>query len=223
MDGVSIHLHVHQKGNVQSEDQASDNRTEGTPTPSDNIKIFGDVSFSHRISPPANGKSVGSFLGITVNGRVDHEIGLVIPPTPSHRGSNHHKRRFRSLLLLIEAKTELNLNQALPQLVVYLASLHQSRLQRQRSDATVYGVVSDGYGFIFITISHYGVLQQSRSFDVNAGEMLTVLGCLRYMLEMSASMSPNVTPEKVGDEDHSNLDSYNDSDMDIDNSDSPPE
>ena len=39
-----------------------------------------------------------------------------------------------------------------------------------------------------------------------------MLGCLKYMLEMSRSMSPNVTPEKVGVED---LGDY-DSDIDID-------
>jgi hypothetical protein len=36
--------------------------------------------------------------------------------------------------------------------------------------------------------------------------MLTVLGCLKYILEMSASMSPNVRLEKNGGElveDHS--------------------
>ena len=39
------------------------------------------------------------------------------------------------------------------------------------------------------------------------------------MLEMSASMSLNVTPEKDGGEDHGEYDS----DMDIDDSDSSPE
>jgi hypothetical protein len=138
-----------------------------------------------------------------------HGIGRVFSSTPSRRGSNKcHKRRFRSLLL-IEAKTELALNPALPQLVLFPASLHQSRLQRNRSDDTIYGVVSDGCAFIFVTITHDGMLKQSKDFDVNDGEDLTVLGCLKYMLEMS---SPNVTPEKAGGEVHSDYDS----DMGID-------
>jgi hypothetical protein len=32
-------------------------------TPWDDIKVFGEVSFSHTITRPENGKSVGSFLG----------------------------------------------------------------------------------------------------------------------------------------------------------------
>jgi hypothetical protein len=103
-------------------------------------------------------------------------------------------------VVVVEAKTALNLTRASAQLVVYLASIHQSRLQRERRDATAYGVVSDGYSFIFVTITHDGSLKQSRRFKVSQGEMQIVLGCLKYMLETSASMSPNVTREKDGGE-----------------------
>jgi hypothetical protein len=227
MGGVSIHLHIHQKGNhLRLEDQdhqatTSNNRAQRTPTRWDNVKIFGKVSFSHMITRPANGKSVGDFLGIIVNGRVDHGIGRVVPYSPADT-----KRRFQCLLLVVEAKTAFNLTRALPELVVYLASIHQSRLQRQRGNATVYGVVSDGYSYIFVTITHDGVLKQSRRFEVAGGDIQTVLGCLKYTLEMSASMSPNLTPEQDGgepDEDHS--DSDGESSMDIDDSGyfTPPE
>ena len=88
MGGISIHLYIHQKGNhLKSEDQATENRAHLTPKPWDNIKVFGEVSFSHTITPPANGKSVGSFSGVTVNGRVDHGIGCEHASTPSRRGS----------------------------------------------------------------------------------------------------------------------------------------
>jgi hypothetical protein len=100
-----------------------------------------------------------------------------------------------------------------------MASLHQSRLQRNRPDATVYGGVSNGFAFILLTITHDGVLKQSRRFEVTEGDMLTVLGRLKFMLEMSVSISPNVTLEKGGGEsveDH-------DSDMDIDNKDYVPQ
>jgi hypothetical protein len=64
-------------------------------------------------------------------------------------------------------------------------------------------------------ITHEGVLKQSRRFDVTQGDMRTVLGCLKYILEMSASMSPNLTHEQDGDEpveDHSD----GESEMDLD-------
>lgn len=47
-----------------------------------------------------------------------------------------------------------------------------------------------------MTITHDGVLKQSRLFDVAEEDTLTVLGCLKYMLEMSVSMRP----EKGGGE-----------------------
>ena len=61
---------------------------------------------------------MGSFLGTIVSGRVDHGIGRVLPP--GRRGAMKcPKRRFRPLLLVVEATTTLNLDRALPQLVVY--------------------------------------------------------------------------------------------------------
>jgi hypothetical protein len=128
-----------------------------------------------------------------VSGRVDHGIGRVL------KTHNYPKRRFESLLLAVEAKKAFNLLSALPQLVVYLASIHQSRLSRGRCDASVYGVASDGYSFMFVTITHDGTLRQSKQFKVDGGETRTILGCLKYLLEKSGSLSPNATPEKKED------------------------
>jgi hypothetical protein len=116
MGGTSIYLHIHQKGNhLMSGNQATGNHT---PSPADNIKIFSNVSFSHKITPPlaANGRSMGSsFLGVTVNERVDHGLGRILPFTPNHDGSiKHQKQHFQSLLLIIEAKNELSFSHALP-------------------------------------------------------------------------------------------------------------
>lgn len=90
------------------------------------------------------------------------------------------------------------MNEAIPQLLVYLACLRQSRIRRHRTDASVYGVASDGYLFLFVMITHDGIVKLSRCFDVAAGDTLKVLGCLRYILETTVEMSPNVTPEKSG-------------------------
>jgi len=38
----------------------------------------------------------------------------------------------------------------------------------------------------------------SRRFDVLQGDLLVVLGCLEYILEKTANMSPTLTPEKGG-------------------------
>ncbi len=53
---------------------------------------------------------------------------------------------------------------------------------------------------------------QSRRFDITKGDTLTVLGCLKHVLEMSVS---NVTPKKDGGVEPAE-DDY-ESDMDVDN------
>ena len=120
---------------------------------------------------------------------VDRGIGRVLPHVFRYGPMNRIKRSYQSFLLVVQAKKTLGFDGALPELVVYLASLHQSRLERNRSDATVYGVVSDGYAFIFVTITHNSVLKHSRPIDVTQGDLLTVLGCLKYLLEMSVSVT----------------------------------
>jgi hypothetical protein len=72
-------------------------------------------------------------------------------------------QRFHSLLLCVESKVDGILVNALGQLVVYLASLRQSRIDRGKKDSSVYGVVTDGFIYIFVTITHEGVLKKSRA------------------------------------------------------------
>ncbi|KAF8223654.1 hypothetical protein L208DRAFT_530182 [Tricholoma matsutake] len=151
-----------------------------TPNSLQDIKIYGEVSFTHTIIPRTT-------------------------MLPSH--NTIRKRRFYSLLLLIEAQFHNSVDHAIPQLIVYLASLRQSRLQRNRTDASVYGLASDGYVFIFVKISHDGTVMRSRRFDILEGEMKKVLGCLQYVLEMTASRSPKSTPERLdGDKDNDEVD-----------------
>ncbi|KAF8336667.1 hypothetical protein F5887DRAFT_891341, partial [Amanita rubescens] len=85
---------------------------------------------------------------------------------------------------------------SLAQLVVYLACLRQSRVNRGRSNTSVYGVATYGLSYIFLIITQEGVLKLSRLFNVMQEDLSTVLGSLRYILEMAMSMTPNVTPEK---------------------------
>ena len=136
-----------------------------------------------------------------VNGRVDYGIGHVIPYSCSDPPTcqSHSKWLFHTILLIVEAKATANLNYAMPQLVVYLASIHQSQLEKKQHDASVYGAASDGNSFIFVTITHEGVFKKSRQFEISSRELLTILGCLKYMLAMQVIRSPNVTSE-VSDE-----------------------
>ena len=122
---------------------------------------------------------------LNVNGRIGHGIGVTLELTHCP-----WDLPFHSHLLSVKACV---VDHALPKLVVYLACLYQSRLRRQRSVASVYGLVSDGFAFIFMTVSlllHEGVLKLSERFDVSEsqGDLCVMLGCLKYVLEKAAGM-----------------------------------
>ncbi|KAK2459874.1 hypothetical protein APHAL10511_008074 [Amanita phalloides] len=139
-----------------------------TPKLSAKIKVYCEVSFSHTIDTKSRSNSV------VVGGRVDHGVGIVFSPK---------SKAFSS---------------ALGQLVVYLGSLRQSRISRGKSDSSVFGVATDGLNYMFVIITHEGVLMMSKQFDVLHGDLPTVLGCLRYILEKAMFMTPIVSPTQGG-------------------------
>jgi hypothetical protein len=175
-----------------------------TPTPWDTVKVHCEISFTHTIKPmPTTPKTV-------VGGRVDLGVGIAI------RSKKVPSRLFHSLLLCVDAKFHGSFDNALAQLVVYLACLRQSRVNRGRSNTSVYGVATDGLSYVFVTITHEGVLKQSRLFNVMDGDLLTVLGCLQYILEMAMSMSPNLTSEKGALKKSDGLEADGDDPIDLD-------
>jgi hypothetical protein len=117
---------------------------------------------------------------------------------PTKAAETWLRRCFQSLLVIITAKAQCAVGPALSQLLTYLACLCQSWLQRRRTDASVYGIASDGYIFIFVKIAHNGTVMTSKYFDIQCGEMLEVLGFLEYIWETTVNMSPNIMPENGG-------------------------
>jgi hypothetical protein len=158
----------------------------------------------------------------TVSGRLDYGIGRIIKHNDG-KAEDERRRRFQCLLVIVQAKVQYGAGLALPQLLTYLACLRQSRLQRKRTDASAYGVVSDGYQFTFVTITHDGTVKMSRMFDIVFGDMEKVLAWLTFILETIADMIPNASPEANGDKkDGEDLD---DPQIDMDDNDyiNPPE
>lgn len=149
-----------------------------------------------------------------VSGRVDHSVGIVI-----RSRKKFPNRLFHSLLLCVEAKIHNRVSDALAQLVVYLACLRQSRINRGRSNTSVCGVATDGLSYVFVTITHKGVLKESRPFNVKyKNDLLIVLGCFRYILEMALTMSPNLTPEKEALKKSDESEAEGDDPIDLDDS-----
>jgi len=193
-----MNLGLPQKGNhIEKGAQETSDRRQKTPTSFSGVRVYGEVTFNHKILPESKTLQSTSSRTVTVNGRLDYGIGRVLIPT-AKAAAIRLRSRFQSLLVIVEAKAQRAVGQALPQLLVYLACLRQSRLQQRRADASVYGVASDGYIFVFVKITHDGTVLMSRDFNIQLGEMLEVLQCLRYILETTAEMSLNVTPERNG-------------------------
>ena len=65
-----------------------------------------------------------------------------------------------------------------------------------RRDCSLYGLASDGRLFVFVMITHEGVLKLSRTFDISRGELETVLGCLRYILKKTVDMKHTASPKR---------------------------
>ena len=135
-----------------------------TPSPLNDIKIYGEVSLTHKV---VSRTTIRPSPSIVVGGRVDHFVGHILK-TCVKDAVEQRKRRLYSLLLVVEAKppSYICVGHSLDQLIVYLASLRQSRLQRNRSDASVYGLASDGFVFLFVKISHNGTVMLSREFNI---------------------------------------------------------
>ena len=102
-------------------------------------------------------------IGNPQKGLNENRNGDARPKAPSPLNDIKIYARF-----VFRSQTEFDrsVDHALAQLIVYLASLRQSRLQRNRLHASVYGLASDGYGFIFVKISHDGTVMLSRRFDI---------------------------------------------------------
>jgi len=172
-----------------------------------NVKVYCQVPFTHTIGAPNITQDV-------VSGLVDHAIAITLP-------SRDFKKPNRCFYCLLFCVVKLSVGSALPQLVVYLASLRQSRIHRGKRDSSVYGVATNGVDYLFVTITHEGSLRTSRYLDIIQGDLPTVLGYLRYILEKAISISPNaqgVVETDGGDEiihpdESSYLDDKNDAEL----------
>ncbi|KIL58939.1 hypothetical protein M378DRAFT_111586 [Amanita muscaria Koide BX008] len=172
-----------------------------TPTPFDDLRIYSEVAFNHKILPLSTSPT-------RVSGRLDYGIGRIL--NPAGGAETQRRRRFQCFLAVVEAKPDHAVGLGVPQLLTYLACLRQSRLERKRTDASVYGVSSDGYQYLFVTITHAGIVKMSDIFNIVHGKELKVLGWLKYILEETTAMSP--TEKKSGGSDKNDEEDLNDLD-----------
>ena len=87
---------------------------------------------------------------IVVDGRFDWVVGIIFRPDWLDKPN----RRFHSFMLCVEAKIKGNTKSAYRQLVTYLACLRKSCINRGKPDSLVYGAVTDGLKYVFVSIRH---------------------------------------------------------------------
>ncbi|KAF8538778.1 hypothetical protein BDD12DRAFT_884216 [Trichophaea hybrida] len=69
-------------------------------------------------------------------------------------------------LAILEAESESALEQAFPALLAYMASLHDRRRAANEQDATIFGIVSDGFRYLFVQIDNDSIVGKSRDYDL---------------------------------------------------------
>jgi hypothetical protein len=103
-----------QKGNhVDCAAEKASDCQQKTPTTCDDIQIYGKVTFNHDIHPQEpKPTSTGR---VTVTGRLDYGIGHVIDANSAKTQQQHC---FQSFLVIVEAKVQFSIGQALSQLLI---------------------------------------------------------------------------------------------------------
>jgi len=114
-----------------------------------------------------------------------------------------------TVLLAIEAKRKENVSNAEVQLLVYLATIRQLRIQANKKNVMTQGFFSDGEVYRFICICNNGTVMKSRHYDIPLNRHLkSVFNFLLSMLITAAESSPNTSPTKPGPEQDEKIENF---------------
>ena len=115
------------------------------------------------------------------------------------------------MLLAIEAKRKEVFSTTEGQLLAYLATIRQLRIQANKENVMTQGFYSDGRRYTFLCIHNDGTVMESRPYNafLFKRDIKSVFNFLLGMLTTAADSSPNTSPIKPGlerDEKIKNLD-----------------
>ncbi|MCJ1396251.1 Molybdopterin synthase catalytic subunit [Xylographa bjoerkii] len=99
-----------------------------------------------------------------------------------------------AVLLVVEAKPYESATVGMPQLLVYMAAVHEER--RTRNNRSVFGMVSDSKDFRFAFLSEEKKLFVSMPF-VWFAQQSTIIAYIDMMLINAIESSPHTTPQKI--------------------------
>jgi len=104
-----------------------------------------------------------------------------------------------TVMIAVEAKRTENIGHAKAQLLAYLATIRQLRIQANKTNVMTQGFYSDGQEYTFVCIRNDGSVMFSMTYNLlHRGKLKTVFNFLLSMLDTAAKSSPHTSPTKRG-------------------------
>ena len=148
------------------------------------IKVFPEMSLSVQVKEKGGKKWL-------ISGIADWAMGY----------GNRALLEDGTVLLAVEAKRKELYSGAEGQLLAYLATIRQLRIQANKENVMTQGFYSDGENYRFICIRNDGTVMRSQSYDTSFKRNLkSPFNFLLGMLTTAANSSPNTSPMKPGTE-----------------------
>ena len=115
-----------------------------------------------------------------------------------------------TVLLAVEAKRQKFLFDAEAQLLAYLATIRQLRIQANKKNVMTQGFYSDGENYRFLCIRNNGTVMRSLLYEASRfkGHLKSVFNFLLGMLITAAESSPNTSPTKSGPEQDERIENF---------------
>jgi hypothetical protein len=115
-----------------------------------------------------------------------------------------------TVLLAVEAKRQKFLFDTEAQLLAYLATIRQLRIQANKKNVMTQGFYSDGENYRFLCIRNNGTVMKSAPYDVSihSRHLKSVFNFLLGMLITAAESLPNTSPTKPGTEQDERIENF---------------
>ena len=110
-------------------------------------------------------------------------------------GYGTEKSDTGAILLIVEAKPYESATVGMPQLLVYMASVHEARARQERVNTSVFGMVSDSKEFRFAFLNEKKKFLTTRQYTWVI-EQSTIIAYIDMMLINAIESSPHTTPQK---------------------------
>jgi hypothetical protein len=114
-----------------------------------------------------------------------------------------------AVLLAVEAKKPSLVEEGHAQLLAYMATMRQLRIQANKKNVMVQGFYSNGNIYRFLIIRNDGTVMRSNLYDISLdGNLKKVFNFLLGMLITGAESSPSTSPAKQGEQQDRRIENF---------------